>query len=75
MNGRAVEKFENIPKAARLTGFRRYEVLMDAPAGTVEIALEFTRYNRRNAEDTFAPEDKEQLALTISGLTISPANP
>jgi hypothetical protein len=75
VNGRAVEKLENIPKAARLTGFRRYEILLDAPSGTVEIALEFTRYNRRSAEDTFAPEDKEPLALTISGLEISPANP
>jgi hypothetical protein len=75
VNGRAVEKFENIPTAARLTGFRRYEVPFDAPPGTVEIALEFTRYNRRSAEDTFAPEDKEPLAVTISGLEITPANP
>ena len=73
VNGRPVGKFENLPRVERFTGFRRYEVSLGTLSGTVEVALEFTRYNRRSAEDTFAPEDKDSLAMIISGLEIIPA--
>lgn len=73
--GREAAKFENIPAAPRLTGFGTYEAVLDMPAGPGLIEITFARYNRRSPEDTFAPEDKEGLALIISDLTITPSRP
>jgi hypothetical protein len=71
LNGLRVREFTNIPKTDRLTGFKNYEVLLDVQPGPVEIALEFAQYNHKSPDDTFAPEDKDPLAMTISGLEIT----
>lgn len=74
LQGRPVASFEAIPGADRLTGFTRYEADLDLQAGVNTVALAFERYNRRTPEETFAPEDKEGLAIMISGLEITPAS-
>lgn len=75
LNGREAARFENIPGAHRLTGFTRYEADLDAPAGVSEVALAFSRFNRRTPQETFAPEDKDPLAVMVSSLEITPARP
>lgn len=74
-NGVPVARFENIAQAQRLSGFTRYEVILPAQAGENVLTLEFARYNHRTPEDSFAPDDKAQLALVVRELTITPATP
>lgn len=73
--GKEAARFENIPASHRLTGFTAYKAVLDLPTGPSLIEITFLRYNRRSPEDTFAPEDKEGLALIVSELTLTPAKP
>lgn len=75
LNRAPVATFENIAQAQRLSGFTRYEAILPAQAGKNVLTLEFARYNHRTPEDSFAPDDKDQLALIVRELTITPATP
>jgi len=75
LGGRTVALYENLPAVPRLTGFVPLAAEFDAPAGPSQLEISFSRYNRRAPEDTFAPEDKEGLAVMVNAFEITPASP
>lgn len=74
LNGKRVALFEGLPAVPRLTGFTPLAAEFDAPAGPSVLEISFSRYNRRAPEDTFAPEDKEGLAVMVNAFEITPAS-
>jgi hypothetical protein len=75
LNGKDIAKFKTIPKDDRLLGFKKYEALLDAAAGTNELTLTFSRYNHRTPQETFAAVDQDPLAIMISHFEITELGP
>ena len=75
LGGRTVARYENLPATPRLTGFVPLAAEFDAPAGPSELEISFSRYNRRTPEDTFAPEDKEGLAVMVNAFKVTQSSP